>query len=81
MWIWTQADHVVKFSTNNGRQKMSMSMSLSMSVSMDTDTDMDRDMDVDMGRFLHLNIRGFIIVTNSFSKDNNSKYISLLSTF
>ncbi len=60
----------MKFSINNGRQKMSMSMSLSMSVSMDTDMDRDRDMDVevDTGRFLQLNIRGFIIVPNSFFK-------------
>jgi hypothetical protein len=37
---------------------------------MDTDMDRDRDMDVevDTGRFLQLNIRGFIIVPNSFFK-------------
>jgi hypothetical protein len=34
---------------------------------MDTDTDRDMDVDVDMGRgrFLQLNIRGCIIVSNS----------------
>ncbi len=32
---------------------------------MDTDTDRDMDVDVDMGRFLQLNIRGFIIVSYS----------------
>jgi hypothetical protein len=39
----------------------STSMSLSVSVSMDTDTDRDMDVDVDTGRFLRLNICGFII--------------------
>jgi hypothetical protein len=33
--MWIRADHVVKFSTNNGGQN-STSMSLSMSVSIDT---------------------------------------------
>jgi hypothetical protein len=42
----------------------STSKSLSVSVSMDTDTGRDMDVDVDMGRFLQLNICGFIIVSN-----------------
>ncbi len=44
---------------------MSMSTSMSLTVSMDTDPDRDMDVDVDMDRFLQLNIRGFIIVSNS----------------
>jgi hypothetical protein len=34
---------------------------------MDTDTDRDMDVDVDMGRFLQLNIRGFMMVSNSLN--------------
>jgi hypothetical protein len=50
---------------------MSTSTSMSLSVSMDTDTDrnidvdVDVDLDVDMGRFLQLNIQGYIRVSNS----------------
>jgi hypothetical protein len=59
---------LLKFSTNNGGQKMSLSMSLSMSVSMDTDMERDMDVDVDTGRFLQLNIHGFIMVSLIFKR-------------
>ncbi len=67
-WTWTQADHVVEVLHQQWRTKdVHVHVSLSMSVSMDTDMDRDNghrqghmDVDVGTGRFLQLNIRGFI---------------------